>query len=114
MDFVINIVLFILGLLALMTILFVYVPFIIKMYKRWQASVVSNEQVKVLLSDFLMSQQNISPGKDFVKLIRYGFFQCRKTGNHGKDFPTDKQRASFMKYATPEIAQAVKEIGDSI
>jgi len=104
-----NITLVILGLLILSTVLFVWLPFFVQGSRKRQASDVYNAQV----AEFF-SHPNNNPGKNFVQLILFGFFRCIKTGNDGEYFLITKQRDNFMKYATPEIAQSLKKIGDSI
>jgi preprotein translocase subunit SecG len=104
-----NITVMLLGLLILLTALLVCVPFFIQKLKMARASSIYNVQV----ADFF-SQSNNNPGKSFVQLILFGAFRCIKTGNDGEDFLITKQQANFMKYATPEIAHALKKIGDSI
>jgi len=104
-----NIVLVLLVLLILLTALLVCLPFVMQKFKSGQTS-----KVYTAHATEFFSQSNENPGKNFVQLILFGIFQCVKTGNDGEDFLITKQRANFMKYATPEITQAFKKIGDSI
>ncbi len=66
--------------------------------------VITEKQIK---ENFLKSQK---AGKEFVLLIKNGFFLSLKTGNHGGDFPDKKQTENFKKYATVEIAEKVSSL----
>ena len=103
------------ALVILLVIVFFYLPIFIRRFKKRATINMKVDDFHTVLQGFwTASNENGAVGKDFVKLIHCGYIQCPKMGNHGRDFPDEKQYRNFMKYATPEIAAALKEIGDSI
>jgi hypothetical protein len=105
------IILGILVFLALITIVFFYVPIILM--KHWERHYKKGDDklVHSVFSEFLRKER---PGREFIKLIQLGFFQCVKTINDSKHFSDDRQYKDFVKYATPEIAQSLRNAGDSL
>ena len=86
----------------IIAIVFIYIPHIIAFFSKKNKSNKKNklEKVEQYIQEFISSS---NPGEMFVMLINTGVFLSLKKGNHGNDFPNEKQRISFMKYSTPNI-----------
>jgi hypothetical protein len=77
--------------LFLSIMLFMVVPALVGAYR---TRIPSNKKIKIKLPQLiqLFKDADNGPelGRGFVELLRIGFFQCLRTGNHGKDFPDEK------------------------
>ena len=59
---------------------------------------------------FSASNDGDRSGKLLVHLMKGGSFQSLRTANHGNDFPDKRQYKTFIRYATPQIAESIKNI----
>lgn len=75
--------------------------------------IIVRRPIEDIISKFSKKSAIQNPGGEFVLLITMGFFTCITLGNHGKDYPDEKQYASFMKHSGAEIANKIDLVGES-
>jgi hypothetical protein len=93
---------------------FLALPVLVRLYAVKHPSKKTKGNLNQLVQSFNSAKTSDELGGGFGELVRLGFFQCLKTGNHGKTFPDEKQYQGFLRFATPEIAKALKDVGDAL
>jgi len=112
MELLINIVIWLFVLMCAAALFLAILPTLAKEYHSNRSSR-TREKLPQLLRSFDAANSGNELGGGFVLLTRSGFFQNLRTDNHGNNFPERKQRQNFNKHSTPEIAQSMKEVGES-
>ena len=112
METVLNVIVGFFVLVGLGVFGFIVIPAFTKAYH--QKKPMNKLELKALLDSFNDTQLEHKSGKLFVDLLSCGYFQHLKTGNHGNNFSDERQYNGFLKYATPQIAESLQKIGDSL
>lgn len=112
METVLNVVFFFIMAFGLCIIFFIVLPFFMRASGINKSLDKTSEKLPNLLATF-NGTHGVLSGMVFIKLMKLGYFQHLKTGNHGHNFPDKKQYQCFLRYATPEITQSLRNIGDS-
>ena len=116
MELTLNYIFYLYLLICFCVVIFVIsgiLPAKIKLFRLKTPVEKHKDNLPQLIQTFFSTKTtNDELGKVFIELINLGYFQCLKTGNHGADFPDEKQHKSFMKYANPEIAKSLRNVGD--
>lgn len=91
--------------ISILVIACVILPTIFKIHR--------TKDLSALLNKFINSTAQDGLGALYVALIKVGFFTSLRTNNHSKPFDDSRHLGDFKKYATPEIRDALKKVGDA-
>ncbi|MDR1204605.1 MAG: hypothetical protein LBL26_03865 [Peptococcaceae bacterium] len=114
MELVLNIISYLFLLICVGVMVFRVLPALIKTYQLKAPTKKQKSELPQLVQSFFSGETDNEAGRIFAKLIYLGYFQCLKTGNHGINFPDEKQYQGFVRYTTPEIAQSLRNVGDML
>ena len=70
-----------------------------------------DEDILVEAKNFLKS--NSESGHVYELLVKKGFFSVLRMSNHSPQFDDSRQLEDFKRFATPEVAAALKKIGET-
>ena len=101
-----NIIVVIEIVIAVAAIIFIIIP-LIRIIFPYNSQTRETKELRNNLKLFLNTRQS-SDG--FIWLLKKGAFPCLVTGNHGGDFPDEKQCENFKKYATSEVCDKIFSI----
>ena len=114
METVLNIIFYTFVLTGLGIACFFVFPAIVKIYRMQYPSKKINMNLSNLLASFKKTNNGSELGVILINLMKIGYYQQLKTINHSVNFPDEKQYQGFLRYATPEIAQSINTLGDSL
>jgi len=110
MQLILNVVFWIFIVICCGVIFYVILPTIFNII---HSKKTNNKDLSQIIRSFLASEADNPVGHLYTKLISMGFFTSLRTNNHSKDFEDKKQLDGFRRYANPDIAAALREIGES-